>query len=343
MEDLSIGKGRTITNHNTTTSKQRIEYIDLAKGICICLVILTHSHVNCDDHFKLLIHLRMPLYFFLSGLFYKDYGGLLKTTLRKIDKLIIPFLFFTLVWLIFYLAIKIASNSPIDINHIVTPNGRIVIEGLWFLPCLFFQSIIFCLICRNFKTSISKTLIVTLIAFIGICLSLAKITIPVHLDCAMTCMPFYFMGYIAKRTPILHPNKLDKYFIPIAICLIITAIGLSIMNDNGSLTHHVNEFNGSMLLNYLQSASLIIAFMMIIKQVKHLPLISYVGKYSIILLGLHHIIITINELAYDQLGFEYNGFITSIITVVVCAVCIKPLVNYIPFFTAQKNLLSKKF
>lgn len=52
---------------------QRIDFIDLAKGVCIFLVVIGHCGVPINiPGFEIV---RMPLYFILSGLFFKDYGG----------------------------------------------------------------------------------------------------------------------------------------------------------------------------------------------------------------------------------------------------------------------------
>ena len=75
-------------------TKKRIEFIDLAKGVCILLVIMMHTDVNVD--FPGLRGMRMPLYFILSGLFFKDYGGFLNLLVKKANKILIPFLFFYL-------------------------------------------------------------------------------------------------------------------------------------------------------------------------------------------------------------------------------------------------------
>lgn len=82
--------------------KKRIQYIDLAKGFCIILVVA--YHVNKAFHFKqfplfwdTLSVFRMPLYFFLSGLFFKEYEGFFGFSLRKVNKLLIPFFFFHIV------------------------------------------------------------------------------------------------------------------------------------------------------------------------------------------------------------------------------------------------------
>ncbi len=54
-------------------AQKRIEFIDLAKGICILLVITVHV---TSFNVPVIQSMRMPLYYILSGLFFKDYGGL---------------------------------------------------------------------------------------------------------------------------------------------------------------------------------------------------------------------------------------------------------------------------
>ena len=51
------------------TDKKRIEYIDLAKGVCILLVVFAHIHPDLTRYSwgVFFDSFRMPLYFFLSG------------------------------------------------------------------------------------------------------------------------------------------------------------------------------------------------------------------------------------------------------------------------------------
>lgn len=79
--------------------KQRVSYIDLVKGVCILMVVLMHTGVTPQN--VLFSMLRMPLYFVLSGLFFKGYGGLVDLALKKINRLIVPFLFYHLVGCVF--------------------------------------------------------------------------------------------------------------------------------------------------------------------------------------------------------------------------------------------------
>ena len=53
--------------------KKRIEFIDLAKGVCILMVVMGHCGFPIDIPVWEIV--RMPLYFILSGLFFKDYVG----------------------------------------------------------------------------------------------------------------------------------------------------------------------------------------------------------------------------------------------------------------------------
>ncbi|MDY4684793.1 MAG: acyltransferase family protein, partial [Sodaliphilus sp.] len=80
-----------------TIKAPRIEYIDLAKGICILLVVLFHLKEMYKVHSCLDVYLYstlIPLYFFLSGYVFKTYGGWNEFILKKIKRLIIPFAFF---------------------------------------------------------------------------------------------------------------------------------------------------------------------------------------------------------------------------------------------------------
>lgn len=77
---------------------KRIDFVDLTKGVCIILVVMAHIGGAFEklDYHSMIASFRMPLYFFISGIFFKSYEGLFGFFIRKINKLIIPFLFFYL-------------------------------------------------------------------------------------------------------------------------------------------------------------------------------------------------------------------------------------------------------
>ena len=80
--------------------KKRLEFIDLAKGFCILLVVFNHIHKTFDTQFLLddcFKMFTMPLYFLLSGMFFNKYEGIVGFMKRRINKLLIPFVFFFLL------------------------------------------------------------------------------------------------------------------------------------------------------------------------------------------------------------------------------------------------------
>lgn len=89
--------------------QQRIEFIDLAKGICIILVVLLH--IVPSANIPELRFIRIPLYFILSGLFFKDYGSFRNFLKKKVNNILIPFLFFYVVsyLILYYKAIRAKS------------------------------------------------------------------------------------------------------------------------------------------------------------------------------------------------------------------------------------------
>lgn len=91
MQSLSLRDG-------TASKPQRIEFIDLTKGLCIMLVVMMHVGGVFDSLATgpVLSSFTMPLYFFVSGLFFKSYEGFAGFLARKADKLLVPFLIFYL-------------------------------------------------------------------------------------------------------------------------------------------------------------------------------------------------------------------------------------------------------
>lgn len=57
---------------------RRIDFVDLTKGVCIILVVIAHVGGAFEqlDTNSMLSCFRMPLYFFISGVFFKSYEGL---------------------------------------------------------------------------------------------------------------------------------------------------------------------------------------------------------------------------------------------------------------------------
>ena len=135
---------------------RRIDFVDLTKGVCIILVVMAHIGGAFDqlDKHSMLSCFRMPLYFFISGIFFKPYEGLYGFIIRKTNKLIIPFIFFYVsAFLLKYIVWKIAPETfhlPVSWRELLFVfHGHDLIKfnpPIWFLLALFNCNILFYLI-----------------------------------------------------------------------------------------------------------------------------------------------------------------------------------------------------
>lgn len=330
----------------TISQKKRIEFIDLAKGVCILLVVIGHCGVDIPiPGFGMM---RMPLYFILSGLFFKDYGGFLELMVKKINKILIPFIFFYVIAYIPFYILKIYKPDIIVTEaqgFLDVINNRHFFNGpIWFLLSLFWTNLIFCLISLNIKNEYFRGLTAVLIGLFGILLGKFDIFLPCFLDVAMTALPYFYIGYILKKTPLLFPNKYDRYNILIILAGYFVTFVITMCFDKTYMSFHYNKMYGNVLLNYIGSFTCVVAVLMLCKMIKKLPIVSFCGRYSIVLLCLHHMIYRPVKLGVSHFfdDADYISLITACVTIAVCIGLTPICIKYLPYFTAQKDLLKKE-
>lgn len=321
----------------------RIEFIDLAKGICILLVVLFHFNTDIFEfpNFKAL---RMPLYFVLSGLFFKDYGNYKIFLLKKCNNILIPFLFWLIVSFVIAMIVQLlfaGITYPWENAFAFIYGEEIIVNvPLWFLFCLFTTSIIFLQINR-FSSSNKQLLIsVILLAFIGNLLRFFNTRIPLWIDSSLTALPFFYIGFILKKSQILNGNRNLK-----ELCLGLFLIGISYLIffvfDETAFDLRSNATDSNPILVYINSMCFVLGTLLLCKFIKWIPLVSYIGRYSIIILCTHMIVsdniagffkIFSGSYFGDRLYYFPLYFISLIALIPICK-------YFIPHFTAQKALI----
>lgn len=125
---------------------KRIEYIDIARGIGILLVVLGHNdfgYISLFGH-KLIYSFHMPLFFFLSGYFLKTSIPFADFIKKRFNSLLKPY-FFT-IFLIYFMNVSFEKMGfETAIRRIVKSlyGSGLYIDWvqLWFLPHLFAASL----------------------------------------------------------------------------------------------------------------------------------------------------------------------------------------------------------
>ena len=321
-------------------SQKRIEFIDLAKGICIILVVI--GHCGAPVVIPGLEIVRMPLYFILSGLFFKDYGGGYNFFIRKTNKILIPFIFFYLMGCIAYYGIELVAPDLLvtEARGILDIfNNRQFFNGpIWFLLCLFWCNILFSQITLNIKKDSLRLLLVALLGFTGWFLGDKGIFVPMFIDVALTALPFFAFGFYLKKSEILYPNKYDKFNVLFVIGFWSIAYLLTIKTEY-RLSLHYNGLEG--WSTYIISICSVLAILFLCKIIKHIPFVSYCGRYSIVLLCVHHMIYRPLMVLLPKTGIALlsDRWSIAIITLLLSALCIPVCKKLIPWFIAQKDLI----
>ncbi len=331
---------------------ERIKFIDLAKGMCIMLVVLYHINRRYDMYpelFKILSTFRMPLYFFLSGLFFKEYENFFGFLKRKTNKLLIPFLFFYLITsflmpnLLYQFGYTVEKTQSLGISGLwAFLNKEQFSNGpIWFLWCLFLLNIIFYLIYivaqRTTRPLPVLLLLGALLGGLGMACSINGVNLRGFLDTALTALPFFCIGYVfRKHTRILYDNSFDKYLpVIICICAVITIVG------GGNSSYKGNHFNMHPLLVYIRGMSGTLFIVFLAKYLKNLPFISYWGRYSIMVLLTHGLLLQVYIPIVKKLhlGDDLSVVLLLIGTMFSYNLVIPLMKKYLPYVTAQKDVI----
>lgn len=332
--------------------KRRIDFVDLTKGVCIILVVMGHIGGSFDqlDQHSILSCFRMPLYFFISGIFFKSYEGLFSFCLKKINKLIIPFIFFYVsAFLLKYIVWKIAPgifHLPVSWKELLFVfQGHALIKSnppIWFLIALFNCNILFYLIhfLRNKHLPVMFAITI-IIGCIGFYLGKVQIVLPLYIDVAMTALPFYVAGFWVRRYNFfLYPSHRFDKFIPLFVLVALVFMCFTATTPG----MRTNNYPGNIFQTYLAAFAGIFIILLICKKIKKINIISYLGRYSIITLSIHAPIL--HFLGPLIARYVHNGWMQAIVilllTLSICIALTPVLIKVIPQVVAQKDLLKHK-
>lgn len=327
-------------------SKNRIQFIDLAKGICILLVLIDHCSIQTGIWVN---HLRMPLYFILSGLFFKDYGSFIEFLRKKTNNILIPFLTFYGVGLVYAIIIDVLCHNSLDSYSIGMPaffhDGSLNNYALWFLLSLFWVNLIFWGISVSIKQERIRGTIVLGLSSLSYFINAETGHSFLYIGSALLGLPFFYIGYFLRKTNILSSDS-QRTTAPIWGGVLI----ISILITEAFSLNYIRFANAVMqeyrILHYTACVLGVCGLLTICKQIVWLPIISYMGRYSIIILVTHPMVAGASEVIFRRLipsiSQDAKHFAMLCTTVVICIVLIIFLKRYCPKVTAQADFFPKK-
>ena len=296
--------------------KKRIEYIDILRGICIVYMIAGHIDFKCIEFDHYIHAFHMPIFFIVSGLFYKD-NTKIDYIVKLIKKLIIPYFIWTLIFLIIDNLTFIGTHTGFKngLSIILTTNNEnIPIAGaLWFLTAFFISNVIYYFISKISVETI-KTILCFIIMLIGVYLyRITNINLWWSLNSALVGVGLLELGYQFKKY-----NLLEKTIIKSNILLILMIIINTIVI---MLTGYVNMRTNTYPIIILFIANLLLSLIVYLNISKRLEIINIVskplkllGKESIIPLCLNQVVILLYTTVIEKiiLHGNYNKYIIII-------------------------------
>ena len=211
-------------------AKQRFDWLDIAKGIAILLVIVGHTVNNPSLTRQVIFSFHMPLFFILAGYTFrvKPWGELLKTSFTR---LLVPYVLIALAWNI---PLFLSSGAPVTLSVLVQgakslvfasgvaiePLGVVEVGMAWFLAALFLSRVILNALLITFDRLgvdvVGQALVCVTLALCGMsCSKLLGVYLPFDADLCCYTVFLMWCGHMARARE-LGPDK-ARWFVVLGI------------------------------------------------------------------------------------------------------------------------------
>lgn len=192
--------------------KQRLDYIDVAKGVGILLVVWAHILTIGPSH-KLIYAFHMPFFFFVSALLFKPekYTSVVELIKKRAKRLLLPYFLYSVATWCIWAGFRYLRGDEVDSyimpllqTFIAQGSGAFIVHNsaLWFIPCLFVLEILFYFLSKLGM----RNMIIASIAIAGLGCVMAHVwgndylmNMPWNFDAAIFALPFYAVAYVLRE------------------------------------------------------------------------------------------------------------------------------------------------
>lgn len=304
--------------------KNRINWIDVGKGIGILLVVLGHSlrdsmmssSTVCNAIYTMVYAIHMPFLMYLSGYMFAVKSdsylqkGIKKYGLLKANKLMKPYLVYAVI---VYTGIRIVFQNE-TLGNILTLAGYQkekfsqfvlgLLSGenaysfhLWYIYCLAVLSILGFVIwkitdtngMRMYREKIACVLIIVVVLYT--ILVSRKINAPRIISATTSMFPWYFMGCLRFT---------DRFSKKTNLCSGIVSISVIVLYSFQLLPISVSVYR---VIKYVLVTGAIFGMVVLSKSFSNSKILSYLGSNSMIIYLFHQPFIAagIGIITYDYL------------------------------------------
>lgn len=220
--------------------ENRIEYMDMAKGIAIMVMILGHAPI--PEYLRMIIFsFHMPLFIIINGYFIKSYN-IKRTFTRSVRTLLVPYVIVCL--LSAGICVFIGAESG-NMGVLFFPKIKAMIGGMsktstrflsfdsvwvvWFVCCLFLARNLYVILMKvSEKYPVICPWGILVLAFLGYIIGEYYAFMPWSLDVALVSLIFIGVGNWMRREAFLDKNYGYTLIIPAAVWIYFMRMGIYI-------------------------------------------------------------------------------------------------------------------
>lgn len=262
--------------------------MDVAKGIGILAVIA--GHVGVGDLKYLLYVFNVPIFFVISGYFFRCNKDVAAFAIKKAKAYLLPYVFCAIILSLFcYL------RAGFDVAILKEELLAFAIQKrhmtLWFLTTLFLAVVIYNLICVITKNKIAMKLAVSIVLGIVtvLCVSPMEGYLPWNIDAALPALIYIAFGdYLKEKNIIEHVVNESEHKIRIAV--IVGTGGLLLAGLNFCICGSIYDMFGNQygIFPLTMTAAMMCSFAIIVaSSAIESKALAYIGRNSILFFALH--------------------------------------------------------
>lgn len=313
--------------------KKRLDFLDIAKGFGIILVLYSHS-CGFPIFGYSVVAFYMPLFFFVSGYVYKQGRTPIENIKRKLKQLLIPYLGFTMLLYLENVILGYLKHELTKEMLILPLLGALYSRGalwadmtgdniyfftlnngpMWFITAMAVASVIFYLLVDKFLQNKKNMIAISLVLVaITIVFSYSPILFPWSIDTAFACALFMLFG--SKLSAMDYYSDENKQNFPIWLVSLAMLVFCVVTQSANAINLSIRNYGYHGILGvmwFLSAASAgVILFLWICKYVERFrwtKVVIAIGKHTYTIMALHLLLLKYLNKAYFifKMTFEFD-------------------------------------
>lgn len=193
---------------STNTQKKRVPYIDIAKGIAIISIIL--SHLNNSQIIRVVFTFHVPIFYFITGYFINNNLQIKEFVKKKARTLLVPYACTCLVIILLYILKSEILEGSVSRQGVITwiyaaiygagdsyshPFYIKAIGAIWFLWAAFWGEIF---LYRLLSVNKEMRIAIVVLLFIAGYYSRRLFWFPLSIQAGCCATMFMYIGYLIR-------------------------------------------------------------------------------------------------------------------------------------------------